>query len=97
MKIDQNQQAKLARVFNKYNKQQDKRDKDAGVKQKKDRVSLSKEALQLQKVEQELTEEVDSPERQEKIDRIKAEVQAGTYNVDGEAIAEKMLDGIMNN
>ncbi|MCK8827017.1 flagellar biosynthesis anti-sigma factor FlgM [Natroniella acetigena] len=97
MKIDQNQQAKLAQAFNKYNKQQRQQEQKIGKDQRTDRVSLSKEALQLQKVEQELAEKVDSPERQEKIDRIKAEVQAGTYNVDGEAIAEKMLDGIMNN
>ncbi|WP_408955661.1 flagellar biosynthesis anti-sigma factor FlgM [Natroniella sp. ANB-PHB2] len=95
MKIDQNKQANLAQVTNKYNKQQHQ-DKKTGKEQRKDRVSLSKEALQLQKVEQELTEGVDSSKRQEKVGKIKAEVQAGTYHIDGEAVAEKMLETINN-
>lgn len=69
--------------LNPYNKQIEKMDQ-AQKAGKKDKIEISSEALELQKIGSfEL-------ERQEKVEAIKKEVQSGQYNLDPKSIANKM-------
>ncbi len=57
-----------------------------------DQLKISEEAMDFQYALQKLkdVEEV----RTEKVATIKAQVQAGTYEISGDKIAEKMLDSV---
>jgi len=59
---------------------------------KKDKISISEEAKDFQFALELIKKLPDT--RAEKVERLKREVQAGTYNVDGKKIAEKMLESI---
>ncbi|MBM7557476.1 flagellar biosynthesis anti-sigma factor FlgM [Halanaerobacter jeridensis] len=88
MKIDSVGVSKLLSKYNNQNKN-DKTDKtEAGSK--KDSFSISESAQQLQKAKAEMNKI--SEARQEKVKRLKKEVEQGTYNVSGEEVAEKMLN-----
>ncbi|WP_027339051.1 flagellar biosynthesis anti-sigma factor FlgM [Halonatronum saccharophilum] len=67
----------------------------AEKKGKKDRVSLSEQALLIQKAKEFASEP--SEERQEIITSLKGQLKAGDYNVDGEDIANSILDNIFSN
>jgi len=53
----------------------------------KDEVNISTEALEMLKQ----VEEPNSPQRREKVDRLKQQVEEGTYRVPTEKLAEKFL------
>lgn len=80
-------------VFQVYNKnasankvKADKTAKDT------DQLKISENAVEFQYGLQKLKNVEDI--RMDKVETIKAQIQAGTYNVDGKQIAEKMLDSI---
>lgn len=84
---------KTDNVFQIYNKNQgvnkvktDKLPKDG------DLIKISDDAINYQHALQKLkdVEEI----RTEKVEAIKAQIQAGTYEISGEKIAEKMLENI---
>lgn len=68
---------------NPYNKSVEKMDQ-AQKAGKKDKIEISTEALELQKLG---SFEI---ERQEKVDAIRKEVQSGQYEIDAKSIASKM-------
>jgi len=59
---------------------------------KKDRLEVSKQAKDFQIALDKFKALPDI--REEKVERLKKEVQAGTYNIEGRRIAEKILEGI---
>lgn len=80
-------------VFHVYNKntsvnkvKTDKTAKDT------DQLKISENAVEFQYGLQKLKNVEDI--RMDKVERIKAQIQAGTYHVDGKQIAEKMLESI---
>ena len=84
---------KTDNVFQVYNKNQgvkklnlEKMPKDG------DQIKISDEAIDFQYALKKLkgVEEI----RTEKVEAIKAQIQAGTYEISGEKIAEKMLENI---
>lgn len=84
---------KIDNVFQVYNK-------NAGVKKAKtdkmtketDQIKISERAIEFQFALQKIkdVEEI----RMEKVEDIKNKIKAGTYEIDGEKIAEKMLEEI---
>ena len=84
---------KTDNVFQIYNKNQgvskvktDKMPKDT------DQLKISDGAIEFQHALQKLKNARDV--RMEKVDAIKAQIQAGTYEIDGNKIAEKMVESI---
>lgn len=59
-----------------------------------DSINLSERTRDLQKISQNL--EVQPPEREQQLAKLKDQVQAGQYNVNAEQVAEKMIGSIMN-
>ncbi|MDR7856925.1 flagellar biosynthesis anti-sigma factor FlgM [Tissierella sp.] len=84
---------KLDNVFQVYNK-------NAGVKnvksdkasQEKDQIKISERAVEFQFALQKIkdVEEI----RMDKVEFIKNQIETGTYEIDGQKIAEKMLESI---
>lgn len=60
-----------------------------GNEMPKDQVTLSNEALEIQKAYQVAKSAPDT--RTEKIEAIKAQIKSGTYNIDAKAISEKII------
>lgn len=56
-----------------------------------DEAVLSEEAVSFSKIFAQAKESVRSPEDQDRIADIKAQIQAGTYNVDSQDVAESIL------
>ena len=84
---------KTDNVFQIYNKNQgvkkvntDKMPKDT------DQLKISDEAIDFQYALQKLKNVDDI--RMEKVENIKAQIQAGTYEISGSKIAEKMIENI---
>lgn len=61
---------------------------------KKDELSLSGKAQQLQSVKGKI--DYSLPIREEKVAELKQQVKQGTYNVRGEEVAKKMLDQVVS-
>ncbi|PRX32574.1 FlgM family anti-sigma-28 factor [Orenia metallireducens] len=91
MKINQN---RISQIMKNYNNNQVKNEKKTDKTRKRDQISLSKEALELQNFKGKL--QATSKEREERITRLKRDVKQGDYNVSGEDIAKKMLDQVIN-
>ncbi|GLB60195.1 flagellar biosynthesis anti-sigma factor FlgM [Cytobacillus sp. NCCP-133] len=71
--------------MNPYNKQMDKMEKAQNVT-KRDKIEISSEALNLQK---------GNPlemERQQKVEKLKEEVQSGKYEINAKEVAKKMYE-----
>ena len=84
---------KTDNVFQIYNKNQGVKKVNMEKKPKDgDQLKISEEAMDFQYAIQKLknVEEI----RTEKVETIKAQVQAGTYEVSGSKIAEKMLESV---
>ena len=84
---------KADNVFQVYNKNQgvkkvktDKEPKDS------DQLKISDGAIEFQHALQKLKGVEDM--RMEKVDALKAQIQAGTYEISGSKIAEKMMESI---
>jgi len=69
-----------------YNKQVEKNQPKSEVKQKEDKLEISKEAQALQKSKEMIQQ------RQEKVQRIEQQVQSGTYSINAKEIAKSMID-----
>lgn len=66
-------------------RQQEMRREEARTSGKRDQLEISNEALEMQRLQE--TEE----ERKARIQDLKEQVQAGTYQVDAKQLAEKLL------
>ncbi|WP_339060500.1 flagellar biosynthesis anti-sigma factor FlgM [Tepidibacillus marianensis] len=71
--------------MNPYQKANQKRDELKKTDAKKDQISISEEAKELLGKTKEMT-------HQQKIDQIKEQINNGTYKVDSEQVAKKILD-----
>ncbi|MGM0370028.1 MAG: flagellar biosynthesis anti-sigma factor FlgM [Bacillota bacterium] len=90
MKIDS---VGVSKLLSKYNNQKDNNKNNLDQTEsasKKDSFNISKNAQQLQKAKAKIDDV--SKARQEKVAKLKQEVQQGNYDVSGEEIAEKMLN-----
>ncbi|HHW54839.1 MAG: flagellar biosynthesis anti-sigma factor FlgM [bacterium] len=58
-----------------------------------DRLSLSAEAREIQRVKELARQAPDV--RREKVEEVKGQIEAGTYKVSGEEIAEKLLSRLL--
>ncbi|MFJ9501216.1 flagellar biosynthesis anti-sigma factor FlgM [Brevibacillus centrosporus] len=75
-------------MINAYNKTGNSQiGKSGKIPMGKDEVNISTEALEMLKQ----LEDPDSPQRREKVDQLKKQVEEGTYRVPSEKIAEKFL------
>ncbi|WNC14469.1 flagellar biosynthesis anti-sigma factor FlgM [Brevibacillus brevis] len=75
-------------MMNAYNKTGNAQVGKAGkIAMGKDEVNISPEAMEMLKQ----VEDPDSPQRREKVDLLKKQVEEGTYRVPSEKIAEKFL------
>lgn len=71
---------------NPYRKQIDKAEKAADLKAKSDKLEISTEALEMQKGTR-----IEN-ERQEKVEALKQQIEAGEYKVNPQAVANKFYD-----
>lgn len=84
---------KTDNVFQVYkNNQGVKNLKTNKMPEERDQLKISNEAIEFQHGLKKLKnlDEI----RREKVDAIKAQIQAGTYEIDGNKIAEKMVESI---
>jgi negative regulator of flagellin synthesis FlgM len=92
MKIDSEQ---LLATVNKFKKEPLEKTESAAVAEKKgsrpgvDRVELSTNGTEIERLKK--TMQVTPDVRSEKVAQLKEQIAAGTYKVDGKAVAEKML------
>lgn len=82
MKIQGSNLAKLAA----YHTQLQQQTRQEKTENRKDQLNISNEAMRLQKNKQPDTE------RAEHVQSIKKAVQSGTYQVEAEKVAQKMID-----
>lgn len=87
---------KLNNIFQIYNKNS-KTKKLTGDKriEGKDEISFSEKAIEFQHALKKIREVEDI--RTDKVEKIKTQVQSGTYYVDGKKIVEKILEDISFN
>lgn len=69
-------------------------DKMGSVHSKKDDISISGKGKDFQATLDAVRSKPDI--RQQKVDEIKEKIEAGTYNISGKQIAEKIIDSIIN-
>ncbi|MED1784215.1 flagellar biosynthesis anti-sigma factor FlgM [Brevibacillus fortis] len=75
-------------MINAYNKTGNNQvGKNGRVPMGKDEVNISTEALEMQRQ----VEDVNSPQRREKVEQLKKQVEEGKYHVSSERIADKLL------
>ncbi|GAB6100034.1 hypothetical protein JCM16358_19130 [Halanaerocella petrolearia] len=91
MKIDG---SRMSKIINNYGKQNKNETQKAEKNKKKDELSLSNQAQELQNIK----EKVDyKPQiRQEKVASLKKQIKQGTYDVDGEEVAKDILDQVID-
>lgn len=83
MKINGSNQTNKVNLYQKQLQKFEQLDKEKGVKT--DQVEISEEAKELQR-----SNDI-HPARKKHVDRIKQEIESGTYRVDAEKIAERLL------
>ncbi|MFF0828392.1 MULTISPECIES: flagellar biosynthesis anti-sigma factor FlgM [Brevibacillus] len=75
-------------MINAYNKTGNNQvGKSGKIPMGKDEVNISTEALEMQRQ----VEDVNSPQRREKVEQLKKQVEEGKYHVSSERIADKLL------
>ncbi|MGG1664376.1 flagellar biosynthesis anti-sigma factor FlgM [Brevibacillus sp. NRS-1366] len=75
-------------MINAYNKSGNTQvGKSGKIPMGKDEVNISTEALEMQRQ----VEDPNSPQRREKVDQLKKQVEEGSYRVSSEKLAEKFL------
>lgn len=79
----------VSRVYNAYETQRVNTAYKVNQVKAKDELSLSTEAQEFAKVKKLLTDVPDI--REDKVSRIKQQIESGTYNVKAEEVAGKML------
>ena len=83
---------KTNKIFQIYENMKNRRLNSNKNVSKKDEFKASEKALDYQFAINKLKE---VPEiRKERVERIKAQVQSGNYNVEGKKIAEKIVEGL---
>ncbi len=83
---------KVDKILQVYNTQSIKKVESSKKNGKKDELKLSNKAMEYQIAVNSLK---DVPEiRKDKVEKLKSEISAGTYKVDGEKIVEKMFGNI---
>lgn len=83
---------KVDKILQVYNTQSIKKVESSKKNGRKDEVKLSNKAMEYQIAVNSLK---DVPEiRKDKVEKLKSEISAGTYKVDGEKIVEKMFGNI---
>lgn len=85
MRINETNRANMLQAYNKANKAQSTNDSKKSMG--RDEVNISDQAMELAKLE---TED-NSPARKERLQELKHQIEAGTYHVPSEKIAEKFL------
>ena len=84
---------KLDNVFQVYNKNVGSaKIKSNETPKEKDQIKISDKAVEFQFALQKIKDTADI--RMEKVEGLKQQVQAGTYNVDGKEIAEKIIASV---
>lgn len=82
---------RMDNVFKVYNKNASVK-KAGKTNNKEDKLNISQQAKDYQFAINKLN---DIPEiRTEKVDELRTQIKAGTYSIDGNKIAEKMLDSV---
>ncbi|RNB53859.1 flagellar biosynthesis anti-sigma factor FlgM [Brevibacillus gelatini] len=75
-------------MINAYNKTANNQvGKSQKIPMGKDEVNISTEALEMQRQ----IEDANAPQRREKVEQLKKQVEEGTYHVPSERIADKLL------
>jgi negative regulator of flagellin synthesis FlgM len=82
-----NQKLSQQLALNNGNTQQSSTQKAASVGVRQDSVSLTSSAQQLSQVQK---KGVEAPVNQEKVDRLKKEIQSGEYQINPEALAQRI-------
>lgn len=83
---------KVDKILQVYNTQSIKKVESTKKSGRKDEVKLSNKAMEYQLAVNSLK---NVPEiRKDKVEKLKSEISAGTYKVDGEKIVEKMFGNI---
>ena len=82
--------ASTSRIKSQSSTQQKSVDIDNEGKSSSDKVELSSEAKSMQSIEDQVRQLPDVD--QEKVDRIKSAIADGSYSVNSQSIANKMLD-----
>lgn len=88
MKINNND-INMNKIMKAYQNMNNQENKNVESNKKSDKVNISKEAKNIKKMQKSLEEQSDI--RQEKVDKIKKQVSNGTYKVNPEKIAEKII------
>lgn len=83
---------RIDKILQVYNTQGIKKIENSKVSAKKDELKLSEKALEYQVAVNSLKDVPDI--RTELVEKIKEEIKAGTYEVDGKKIVEKMMKNI---
>lgn len=83
---------RIDKILQVYNTQGIKKTENGKVNAKKDELKLSGKALEYQFAVNSLKDVPDT--RTELVEKIKEEIKAGTYEVDGKKIVEKMMENI---
>jgi len=87
---------RLNNIFQIYNKNSKTNKTSDGRKTDgKDEIKLSEKAIEFQYALKKVREVEDI--RKDKVERIKSQVQSGTYYVDGKKIVEKILEDLSFN
>lgn len=83
---------KVDKILQVYNTQSIKKVESSKKNGKKDELKLSNKAMEYQIAVNSLK---NVPEiRKDKVEKLKSEISAGTYKIDGEKIVEKMLGNV---
>lgn len=90
MKINNNNIRKMLKTYNTQPK--DNKINKADRLKKRDKIALSTKGKDYQMAMEAIKNVPDI--RQDKVDEIKKKVNSGTYNIDAEEIAEKMINHI---
>ena len=86
MKINPVQLNKLHRIYG-------EKDRSNNIQQKKsgeDEINISSKAKEIQELEQNIQDKSDI--REERVNQIKSQIKKGTYEIESEKIAEKILE-----
>lgn len=90
MRIEGNQSPQVISAYQQVKQTSPSANKASGTENTRDEVNISREAKTLM-ARYYAMRDVTSPERSEHINRLKDAVQDGTYHVDSEKVAEKLL------
>jgi len=84
----------LVKIDNKKDIQRDNKNVDV-KSEKKDRVEFSADRQKIDNLKQKIKEASDV--RKEKVDQLKKSIEAGTYDVTGKKVAEKIVNLAIDN